>query len=196
MSAPYLHPISIDRMMEAVEAVRQRLLRACRTLEAAEVPYAVTDENAVAAWVGRVDKAAVRNTQDVDIILRRSDFDAAKKAMEAAGFKYRHVKGIDMFLDGEDAKARDAVHVLYANEKVRETDLLPIADVTESITEGDFSTVGLEALVRMKLTSYRDKDRTHLRDMIGVELIDASWCQRFEGELGSRLQHLFDTPEG
>ena len=41
------------------------------------VPYAVAGGNAVAAWVSRVDEAAVRNTQDVDILLRRSDLSAA-----------------------------------------------------------------------------------------------------------------------
>jgi len=35
--------------------------------------------------------------------------------------------------------------------------------------------VTLFALVRMKLMSWRDKDRTHLRDMIHVGLIDATW---------------------
>ncbi len=183
-------------MMEAVEAVRQRLLRACRSLEAAGVPYAVTGGNAVAAWVGRVDRAAVRNTQDVDIILRRSDFDGAKKALESSGFVFRHVSGIDMFLDGREAKARDAVHVLYANEKVRAGDLHPIADVSEAITEGDFSTVDLEALVRMKLTSFRLKDQVHLQDMISVGLIDDSWCARYPADLAARLRQVLDTPEG
>jgi len=37
--------------------------------------------------------------------------------MEAAGFTYRHVNSIDMSLDRPDAKARDAVHVLFAGEK-------------------------------------------------------------------------------
>ncbi len=191
-----LHPISIDRMMLAVENVRQRLMRTCQTLKAAQVPYAVTGGNAVAAWVGRVDLAAVRNTQDVDIILRRDDLDRARQAMEAAGFVYRHVGGIDRFLDGPDAKARDAVHVIFANERVRPLDLLPIADVDESVAEGDFTMVDLQPLVRMKLTSHRDKDRTHLRDMIEVGLIDPSWCDRFTGEIAARLKHIFDTPEG
>ncbi len=34
------------------------------------------------------------------------------------------------------------------------------------------STLSVESLVRMKLTSFRDKDRMHLRDMLDVELID------------------------
>ena len=54
------------------------------------------------------------------------------RRLEKAGFVYRHAAGIDMFLDGPTAKARDAVHVLYANEKVRPEYLLPTPDVTET----------------------------------------------------------------
>jgi hypothetical protein len=54
----------------------------------------------------------------------------------------------------------------------------------------------LSALARMKLTSFRDKDRTHLRDLIEVGLLDASWVARLPSELGVRLQHLLDNPEG
>ena len=60
--------------------------------------------NAVAAWVTTVDAAAVRATQDVDILLRRADLDAAAAALATAGFVRRHVAGIEMFLDGPDAK--------------------------------------------------------------------------------------------
>ena len=97
-----------------------------------QIPYAVVGGNAVAAWVARVDEAAVRNTQDVDILLNRSDLEAAKAALAKAGFVFRHVKGIDMFLDGPGAKARDAVHVLFAGEKVRSDDLVPAPEIDES----------------------------------------------------------------
>ena len=40
----------------------------------------------------------------------------------------------------------------------------------------------------MKLTSFRDKDRTHLRDLIDVGLLDATWPARFPPELAARLQ--------
>jgi len=72
-----LKPFSWERVIQAVEAVRQRALRATAALAAAKIPYAVIGGNAVAAWVARVDRAAVRNTQDVDILLRRADFEAA-----------------------------------------------------------------------------------------------------------------------
>ena len=106
-------------MERAVEKVRQRLLRAASALEQAGVPYAVVGGNAVAAWVSRVDEAAVRNTQDVDILIQRNDLPAAIEAMSKAGFIHRHAAGIDMLLDGPQAKARDAVHLVFAGEKVR-----------------------------------------------------------------------------
>ncbi len=183
-------------MIRAVEKVRERLERATVALEKAGVPYAVAGGNAVAAWVSRVDEAAVRNTRDVDIVLRRSDLDAAKTALESAGFVYRHVKSIDMFLDGPAAKARDAVHVVFAGEKVREESLLPTPDLDETEATESFRVLSLEALVRMKLTAFRDKDRVHLRDMIDIGLIDAEWPNRFPAELAVRLQELLNNPDG
>jgi hypothetical protein len=185
-----------QRMERAVEKVQERLERTVRTLEEAGIPYAIIGGNAVRAWVAQVDEAAVRTTRDVDVLLRRSDFRAATIAMERSGFVYRHVKGIDMFLDGPNAKARDAVHILFAGEKVRSEDPLPAPDVTESEDIQRYRTLRLEALVRMKLTSFRDKDRMHLRDMIDVELVDESWCSRLPSGLSMRLKELLDNPEG
>jgi hypothetical protein len=172
------------------------LLRATAALEAAGVPYAVVDENAVAAWVASIDTAAVRNTQDVDILLRRSDLDAAAAALASAGFVRWHVAGIDVFLDGPNSKARDAVHVVPAGEKIRPEYLVASPDVTEFEKPDQFRVLSLDALVRMKLTSFRDKDRTHVRDMLDVGLIDASWTARLPQLLSERLQQLIDTPEG
>ena len=119
-------------MVNAVEKVRQRLLRAAKALESAAIPYAVAGGNAVALWVSRVDEAAVRHTQDVDILLRRTDLDAAKRALEAAGFVYRRTAGLDVFLDGHGARVRDAVHVVFAGEKVRPHEPVANPDVTDS----------------------------------------------------------------
>jgi hypothetical protein len=178
-----------ERMVRAVEKVRIRLRRATAALEAAGVPYAVAGDNAVAAWVSRVDEAAVRNTQDVDFLLRRVDLSAAIAAMTQAGFFHRHVAGIEMFLDGPNAGVRDAVLLVFAAEKVRPD--YPAPDVAESEATGSFRLLALDALVRMKLTSFRDKDRTHLRDLIDVGLVP-----RLPAELGVRLQSLLDNPEG
>lgn len=185
-------------MARAVDKVRERLLRAAAALESAGVPYAVVGGNAVAAWVTRVDEAAVRYTQDVDILLRPADLEAAKQAFSKAGFVYRHVKSIDMFLDGPDAKARDAVHILFAGQKVKQDDVCTAPDISESEPAPDakFQHISLEPLVRMKLTSFRRKDQVHLQDMIEVGLIDATWPARFPPQLAERLQLILDTPEG
>jgi len=185
-----------ERMKRSVEKVKERLARAAEALKRAGVPYAVVGGNAVAIWVARVDQSAVRNTRDVDLLIRRSDLDAARQALSKSGFIYRHVAGIDLFLDGPDAKARDALHVIYAGEKVRPEYAAPAPDINEAQRLGPFQVIALEALVRMKLTSFRDKDRVHLRDMLEVGLIEESWCKRLPEPLAARLKELIDDPNG
>ena len=181
-------------MHNAVEKVRLRLLRAASALTQSSVPYAVAGGNAVAAWVSRVDEAAVRNTQDVDIILRRDDLPAARQALEAAGFVYRHVANIDMFLDGPEAKAREAVHIVFAGEMVRPEEPAANPDVSESQETKDFRVLSLDALVRIKLTAFRTKDRMHLLDLLDLGLIDASWRDRLPPVRAGRLQELIANP--
>jgi hypothetical protein len=101
-----------------------------------------------------------------------------------------------MFLDGPDAKARDAVHIVFAAEKVRADYAAPAPDVSEAEETETFRLLSLDALVRMKLTSFRDKDRMHLRDLMDVGLVDASWLEKVPTTLRLRLQELLDHPEG
>src|ERR1700741_1387466 len=115
-------PIGWERALMAAEKVKERLRRATRALDAAGVPYAVAGGNAVAEWVGRVDEDAVRNTRDVDILLRRGDLPAARTALEAAGFLYHRLLDVDMFIDGPQGKPSGGVHILFAGEKVRAED--------------------------------------------------------------------------
>lgn len=185
-----------QRIERGVEKVKDRLNRVAKALGDADVPYAVIGGNAVQIWVAQVDEAAVRNTRDVDIILNRSDLAHAKQALAVAGFTYRHVKGVDMFLDGPDAKARDAVHVVFAGEKVKDEYSEAVPDIQSLPMEKGLRTLPLDKLVRMKLTSYRLKDRVHLQDMIDVGLIDNTWPDRFPLELNKRLQSLIDNPDG
>ena len=196
MNTHVVSALAWERMVTAVEKVRERLRRAAGALEQAGIPYAVAGGNAVAALVSEVDESAVRNTQDVDILLRRADLERAKEALASAGFLYRHSSGIDMFLDGPGAKARDAVHIIFAGEKVRQEYAFAAPDIKECKTTATFRVLNLEALLRMKLTSFRRKDQVHVLDFIEVGLIDESWVNRLPGELGDRLQELLDNPEG
>ncbi|MBS0266245.1 MAG: hypothetical protein JSS02_30225 [Planctomycetes bacterium] len=185
-----------ERMFRAVELVRERLLRATAALNLADIPYAVIGGNAVGTWVSTVDPGAIRNTVDVDLLINRGDLPRVIEALKNAGFVWRHVAGIEIFLDGPEGRASDGVHVLFANEKVRPTYSHPAASVEQFEQFAEYRVIGLEPLVRMKLTSFRDKDRTHVRDMIGVGLVDESWLTRLPADLAARLKELIDTPDG
>jgi len=196
MVIPSASNISWKKVWQSVDAVRDRLLRATRLLEEAGVAYAVVGGNAVASWVSSVDPSAQRFTQDVDLLIRRADFEAVRKALEPGGFIYRHAASLDMFLDGPDARARDAVHILFAGEKVRRDDLHALPEIEESEGTGEFQVANLQALVRMKLIANRRKDQVHLLDLLGVGLIDATWPSRYPAQLAERLQQLLDDPDG
>lgn len=186
----------LQRMVNAVEHVRQRLLRSSAALKAHGVPYAVIGGNAVAAWVATVDEAAVRNTQDVDILIRRADFERARAALESAGFVYRRAAGLDLFLDDAESSPRSAVHIAFAGEVVKPGEPAANPDVDEATEMGAFRVLKLSALVQIKLTAFRRKDQVHLMDLIELGLVDQSWVARLKPELGARLQTLLDTPDG
>jgi hypothetical protein len=101
-----------------------------------------------------------------------------------------------MFLDGPEGRPRDAVHVVFAGEKVRQEYSASAPNLSATEQHDSYKLLDLEPLVVMKLTSFRDKDRTHLRDMIEVGLVDQSWANRFPTELAARLQELLDNPDG
>jgi hypothetical protein len=185
-----------ERIERAVEKVKDRLRRVTRALNSANIPYAVIGGNAVQHWVAQVDESVVRNTRDVAIILNESDLDRAIPALEAEGFIYRRSAGVTMFLDGPGAKARDAVHVVFAGQKVREEypEVVPEIDQYELIEQT--RTLPFDRLVAMKLTSFRDKDRVHIRDLISIGLIDESWLDRLSANLRPRLEQLLNDPDG
>lgn len=179
--------ISLDRMVRAVEKVRQRLERTTAVLNAANIDYALVGGNAVAAWVSRIDEAAVRNTRDVDILLRREDLQQAITAMEAAGFVYRHARGIDMFLDGPEGKVYDAIKIEFESEFAR---------ISNSEVIDNVRYLSLEPLVHSELRSNRCGNMVNVRDLLEVHLIDDTWPNRFDSPLNRRLQELIDDPNG
>ncbi len=183
-----------ERSLIAAEKVKDRVRRAAAALGQANVPYAVIGGNAVAEWVARVDEGAVRTTPDVDILIRRDDLPAAHAALAAAGFV--DCETTAKLLDGPDARPSEAIHLLFAGEKARATDVAPMPDVSQSERAAQFQVATLQALVVTKLVSFRLKDRVHLRDMIGIGLIDQSWTSRLPPELAARLQELLDDPNG
>ena len=186
----------LDRVEQAVAMVKERLKRSVSALEAAGVPYAVVGGHAVAAWVSQIDPAAVRTTVDVDILIARVDFDRAKAALEAVGFVHSFTFGIDIFVDGPNGKAREAVHIIFAGERVKPGDSVPAPDLSATAAFEGYKIVEFDRLLVMKLTAFRLKDRVHLLDMIDVGLIDAATLDRLPPELRPRLEQLLNNPDG
>lgn len=195
MRMPYA---ALERYELALETIAQRVRRAASALERHGVPYQVVGGLAVASWVARVDPEAVRGTRDVDIAIRRSDLERAKVAMEEAGFRFREVLGIAMFVDPVKPTVRGGVHLIFENEKVRKEYAHPVPPILENPprSEQDYAIVPLESLVRMKLTSFRLKDRVHLLDLMGIGLITPEIENTLPPDLLARLRELQQNPEG
>jgi hypothetical protein len=86
--------------------------------------------------------------------------------------------------------------LLYAGEKVRPADISPSVLIDEVDHADDYDVLTLNALVRMKLTSFRRKDQVHLLDLLAIGLIDAAWLSSLLPEHAARLQQLIDDPDG
>jgi hypothetical protein len=182
----------LERIELAVLKVRERLLRATSALAEAGISYAVIGGNAAASWVATVDEGAVRNCPDVELLVRRGDFTAVARALEAAAF----VRDGVMFLDGPDGKPRQAVRLVFSGERIEPRQFLPAPEIETVPDPANFHVLQLELLVSYELGINRTLNKVQVRDFIDVGLVDATWPARFPPELAARLQHLLDTPDG
>jgi hypothetical protein len=141
-------------------------------LSGARIPYRVIGGLAIYLRVNRVDPLNARLTRDVDISVRREDIPAIAEAIRPFGFVYRHVAGTDMLVDAKNPSARTAVHLIFVGEKVRKEYVDAVPDFVSPPEMIDGAPVPpVEDLLRMKLTSFRDKDRVHVRDLDSAGLI-------------------------
>ena len=89
MTTVKLQDFSWERMIAAVDAVRERARRMATALDQAGIDYVVVGGNAIAAWVARVDAEAVRNTKDVDVLVRREDLQRIISVLQSVGFVHQ-----------------------------------------------------------------------------------------------------------
>ncbi len=177
----------------AVNRVTDRMNRICEAFETAGIPYAVIGGQAVAIWVGSVDPEAVRTTKDLDLVVRREDLPRLRKAALAVGLDYEEVMDVGMFVERDKPSPRSGVHLLWANKKVREHDLVSAPSPEHGVRVGkSWRVVPLADLVAMKLTANRDHDRTHLRDMIRVDLIGRELLPTLPQSLAERFELLLE----
>ncbi len=132
---------------------------------------------------------AGRLTRDIDILVRRDDLAEITKVAESFGFRYRHAAGLDMLLDADAPDAASAVHLIFARERVRPEHVEASPDLAPERL-GDAWVAPVAHLVRMKLTSYRFKDRAHLKDMEQAGLLTPGIEATLSSELRRRLDEV------
>ncbi|HEV2690087.1 MAG TPA: hypothetical protein VGV35_16120 [Bryobacteraceae bacterium] len=155
------------------------------------VEYRIVGGMGVFLQVSERDPNAARFTRDVDISVSRKDLQRITEIASEFGFRYRHAANVDMLVDAEQRIARSAVHLLFTGEKVRPHYLEPVPGFSPAtITQEGFPLAPVADLVRMKLTSFRLKDKVHLLDMDGVGLITPEIEAALTEPLRARLQQV------
>jgi hypothetical protein len=174
-----------------VEQLFKLLERLHTALTNAGIEYRVIGGMAVFFQVSARDADAARLTRDVDIAVDRGDLERIARAAETFGFRHRHVAGIEMLVNAESPKAKSAVHLVFVRERVRPGDLSAIPGFSEPTkTIEGFLLAPVPDLVRMKLTSFRLKDKTHIIDMDSVGLITPEIEAGLPDALRERLQQV------
>ena len=166
------------------------------SLVAEHIPHEVVGGLAVLIHVEEANPEHTTLTRDVDLMVRRSDLERIKTAAAQHGFRFRHAAGVDMLIYGDTESARNAIHLVFSGEKVRANYLAstpPIEPERKSIHGKEVMVIPVADLVRMKLTSNRDKDRVHIRSMDAAGLLTHEVERRLPPELLSRLEHIRET---
>ena len=172
------------------------LHRSSYALASEDIPYELIGGLAVLIHVEEANPEHSTLTRDIDLMVRRADLERIREAAARNGFRFRHAAGVDMLLYGSTDSAKNAVHLLFTGEKVRPSQVTqnpPIEPEKKSILGEEFFIAPVADLVTMKLSSYRDKDRVHIRSMDAAGLITLRVQNKLAPELLARLQHIRET---
>jgi hypothetical protein len=165
--------------------------RVCHALRDAGIEYRVVGGLAVLFHVQSRDPLAARLTKDVDLAVNRSDLPRIAGLVRGLGLEYRHVAGVDMLVDSAAPKARSGVHLLFAGEKIRPTDVAPVPALSDpAVEEHGILITSVASIVRMKLISLRQRDKTHIIDMDSVGLITPEIEAALPDVLRDRLRQV------
>lgn len=165
-------------------------------LTAEQIPHEVIGGLAVLIHVEEANPEQTALTRDVDLMVLRSDLERIKSASAKQGFRFRHVSGVDMLIYGDVEPGKNAVHLIFSGEKVRPSYVAPapaIEPERKRVQGKEVMVIPVGDLVRMKLTSYRDKDRVHVRSLDTVGLVTEDVERKLTPELLLRLKQIRET---
>jgi len=166
------------------------------TLTSERIPYEVVGGLAVLIHVEEASPEHTALTRDVGLMVCRADLEQIKSAAAKHGFRFHHAAGVDMLIYGDAPPTRSAVRLIFSGEKVRSGYLAPAPPIEPErklIHGREVMVIQVADLVRMKLTSYRDKDRVHIRSLDSVGLVTREVERRLTAELLERLRHIRET---
>ncbi len=144
--------------------------RLAKALSQAGIEYRVIGGFAAYMHVNEIEPIAARLTRDIDVAIDRKDLDAIVEATRP--------------FDAEAPKAHSAVPLVF--------EPAPAFSQPVQYSNG-LSIVSVADLVRMKLTSFRLKDRVHIQDLDGVGLITPEIEATLSPQLQTRLQEVRAT---
>ena len=85
---------------------------------------------------------------------------------------------------------------MIAGERIRAHYQHPAPDVSGAVPSPEgYVVIDLPSLVAMKLQSFRDIDRVHIRDLLSVYLIDEAIVESLPPDLRERLKEIQRDPE-
>jgi hypothetical protein len=155
-----------------LEQLLERVSRLHEIFSSAGVPYRIVGGVAVFAHVAERDPLNARLTRDVDAAIARADLPRVIEAARQAGWDYRRAAGVDMLVEAAPGPSpRSAVHLVFTGEKIRAEYAEPVPSSPPDRTPSGVCIATVADLVRMKLTSYRLKDRVHIQDLDAVGLV-------------------------
>jgi hypothetical protein len=164
-----------------------------RALSEAGIDYRVVGGLATFLYVEEAAPDAGRTTRDVDIAVRRADLERIEAAVAPYGLKYRHTADVDMLIEADRPSARRAVRMLFTGERVKTDSIEPTPELGDGRRINGIRLVPLEDLIRMKLTSFRLKDQTHIKDLQEAGLITPEIEMAVPVALRERLSQVLRT---
>ena len=177
--------LTISAYDRHVEQLFDVLTRLAKAFSQAGIEYRVVGGVAVFLHVHERDPLAARSTRDIDLAVDRADLTRIADAVRLAGFEYRHAAGADLLVDTRELGRRSAAHFVFVREKVRPDYEEAVPEFSAPVrTQEGVLLAPARDLIRVKLASFRLKDRVHLQDMDAVGLI----TPEIEAELPDRLR--------
>jgi len=155
-------------------------------LVADRIPHEVIGGLAVLIHVEEANPEYTSLTRDVDLMVNRSDLERIKLAVEKHGFRFRHVAGVDMLIYGEAESGKNAIRLMFGR-------VGPIEAERKRIQGKEVMVIPVPDLLKIRLTSNRDKDRVHIRSMDAAGLVTHRVETQLTPELQSRLKHIRET---